>query len=358
MAEQLPKGIIRRGDRFRVSVMIDGQRTTQTHTTLEQAIKALHDIRAGKQAAALSAKVWNLREAVDAFTHHRITSHRTRIDNLRWQTLNILSHFGPEMSLNKIGREEMVKFVDALRDQGYSAGTIHVVKCTLRSLLVFAWERGHKSEMPPVVKSDTIRNGRIRFLTYEEEAQVLSFMRSAGWEPYAEAIEFLIDTGCRKEEMHKLEWQDVDLKTGRITFWETKTNTPRTVRMTERVQNFLRVRKLRATKKQVFDGVSPNVLYRSWWTTRDALGFASDRQFVIHALRHTCCTRLLGAGVDIRTVQQWMGHSSLAVTQRYAHFIPQRLDDAVKALNAARWGAMNGADEGAFAAPRANQSLN
>lgn len=358
MAEHLPKGIIKRGDKFRVSVMIDGKRTTQTHVTLEQATKALRDLRAGKLSAAFSAKVWNLREAVDAFTHHRLTSHRTRIDNLRWQTLNILAHFGPDTSLNKIGREEMIKFVDALRDQGYSAGTIHVVKCTLRSLINFAWDRGHTSERAPIVKSDPIRNGRIRFLTYEEEALVLNHMRAARWEPYAEAVEFLIDTGCRKDEMHKLEWQDVDLKTGRITFWETKTNTPRTVRMTDRVQSFLKVRKLRASKNFVFDGVSPNVLYRAWWSTREALGFAKDRQFVIHALRHTCCTRLLGAGVDIRTVQQWMGHSSLAVTQRYAHFIPQRLDDAVKALNAARWGAMDGAYEGVNTTPRAFQSLN
>ena len=358
MENELPKGIIKRGDKFRVSVMIDGRRATQTHVTLEQATKALNALRAGKQSAAMSSKVWNLREAVDAFIHHRVTSHRTRIDNLRWQTLNILAHFGPETNLNKIGREEMVKFIDALRDQGYSAGTIHVVKCTLRSLMNFAWDRGHKSERAPIVKSDPIRNGRIRFLSYEEEAAILSHMRTSGWEIYAEAIEFLIDTGCRKNEMHKLEWQDVDLKTGRITFWETKTNTPRTVRMTDRVQSFLRVRKLRGIKQFVFDGVSPNVLYRSWWSTRDALGFAKDRQFVIHALRHTCCTRLLGAGVDIRTVQQWMGHSSLTVTQRYAHFIPQRLDDAVKALNAAHWGAMSGASDGAGVAPSMNQSVN
>jgi len=53
----------------------------------------------------------------------------------------------------------------------------------------------------------------------------------------------------------------------------------------------------------------------------------------VHMLRHTCCTRLLGAGVDIRSVMQWMGHSSLEMTQRYAHFIPSSLDNAADALD-------------------------
>ena len=66
---------------------------------------------------------------------------------------------------------------------------------------------------------------------------------------------------------------------------------------------------------------------------REAIGLGDDKQFVIHTLRHTCATRLLGSGVDIRTVMQWMGHSSIEQTQRYAHFIPSKLDDAADALN-------------------------
>ncbi len=66
---------------------------------------------------------------------------------------------------------------------------------------------------------------------------------------------------------------------------------------------------------------------------REAIGQGDDRQFVIHMLRHTCCTRLLGAGVDIRSVMEWMGHSSMQITQRYAHFIPTKLEGAAAALD-------------------------
>ena len=44
----------------------------------------------------------------------------------------------------------------------------------------------------------------------------------------------------------------------------------------------------------------------------------------LHKLRHTCCSRLLDAGVSLADARDFMGHSSVAVTERYAHGSPDR----------------------------------
>ena len=66
------------------------------------------------------------------------------------------------------------------------------------------------------------------------------------------------------------------------------------------------------------DGLIKNP--RRWFAT--ALNQARIRGVTWHTLRHTFASRLVMAGVDLKTVQERMGHKTIAMTARYAHLAP------------------------------------
>ena len=45
------------------------------------------------------------------------------------------------------------------------------------------------------------------------------------------------------------------------------------------------------------------------------------------------CDQVDGWGVDVVTVQHWLGHTDIKTTMKYAHFMPERLAVAADAIN-------------------------
>jgi len=72
---------------------------------------------------------------------------------------------------------------------------------------------------------------------------------------------------------------------------------------------------------------------RHWF--EPAIKQAKIRAFSWHCLRHTFASRLVMAGVDIRTVQELMGHKSITMTVRYSHLTPRHTLAAVEKLTGA-----------------------
>jgi len=63
-----------------------------------------------------------------------------------------------------------------------------------------------------------------------------------------------------------------------------------------------------------------------------ALKLAGIDNYSWHCNQHTFASRLVMAGVDIRTVAELMGHSGIQMTMRYAHLTPQHNRSAVDQL--------------------------
>ena len=56
----------------------------------------------------------------------------------------------------------------------------------------------------------------------------------------------------------------------------------------------------------------------------------------MHSLRHTTATRLIHKGIDLYTVKEWLGHSTIQITERYAHLNPGKLVQAANMLEVER----------------------
>jgi hypothetical protein len=74
--------------------------------------------------------------------------------------------------------------------------------------------------------------------------------------------------------------------------------------------------------------VKEHQLRYAWEKAKTAMGMSQDEDFVFHCLRHTRATRLVELGVNLRVIQQFMGHRSIQTTLRYAHVSDDMLADA------------------------------
>ena len=271
--ETIPKGITQRGDRYRVSVMVKGQRHTGTFYTLSEAKEALEEFRLGirPQTPKGPTGPMELQNCIELFTEYRLRSSRTELANLRFFGNLMVRFFGPFRILDTIDERLVTLFIDDCLERGYSRSSVNTYHATLRSVLNFAYERGWRRLPSPKVKFMPVTKGRIRFLSDEEEFTLLDYLQKSGNDAFHDAVMFLLDTGARKGELHNLKWDDVDVKTGRITFWHTKTNTPRTVRMTTRLKSMLRARSLanKTISPFVFHDVDKHKFYRGWWDAKE-----------------------------------------------------------------------------------------
>lgn len=106
----------------------------------------------------------------------------------------------------------------------------------------------------------------------------------------------MIDTGLRIGELLALEWQDVDFKAPKIHVWRSKSAEPRAGAVTGAARAVLLRRKVNNPHPEVMGGMTYKYARLTWQKLRAEIAKEDDREFVIHALRHTCCTRLVPGG--------------------------------------------------------------
>jgi integrase len=201
--------------------------------------------------------------------------------------------------------------------------------------------------------------------TVEEVAQILAVAYEREPE-FGRFIHIAATTGARRGEMCALKWRNVDFKNGALTIEhaivelhgggmlekDTKTHAARRMSIgdgdtLEVLKEQLECAKARAATvgvdvdndAYVFsrepDGMlpwTPDSVGKRFIAVRDGLGLYRIR---LHDLRHFAATRLVAAGVPVRTISGRLGHANPSTTLMvYSHFVEVSDQSAAKTLDA------------------------
>src|SRR5262245_52478049 len=217
--------------------------------------------------------------------------------------------------------------IGKLRERGNSNATINRKMAALSKLLRKAYMMGDIHSLPEFRRQKE-RAGRIRFLEYREEDRLFAAVKARCEDSHRLSI-FLVDTGCRLGEALGLIWNDIQQH--RVSFWVTKSGRSRTIPLTQRAEEALRVEA--AGLRGPFSMLTGFGFRAIWNDAKQEVGLGDDSQVVPHILRHTCASRLVQGGIDIRRVRMWLGHQTLQMTMRYAHLATNDLDYCLRVLD-------------------------
>lgn len=243
-----------------------------------------------------------------------------------------VDHFGAKKPVSDITSSDIDDYAMALADGGNARGTVNRKLSALSKMLNVAHEAQAIGRVPKINWRKEVKT-RFRFIDDQEERALLAYWLAVEKRDQHDLTVFLLDTGARCfSEAVALPWGDIN-KTS-VTFWETKTNRPRTVPLTSRCRDILeRRRPTFGHCKGPFSSLNKSKVRDHWAAMRSTLGF---HDVTPHTMRHTCCTRLVMGGVDIRRVMEWMGHSAMQTTMRYLQMKPRALEDIVHILEQGR----------------------
>jgi integrase/recombinase XerD len=236
-------------------------------------------------------------------------------------SLSYFTESCPKLYLEDLKRSDLLKFAAFLRDQK----ELHPRTCwnkfsNVMSFLKSQGIRGiaQKNDWPRYVEEEPE--------VYEREDLDKLFAACDTQERLW--FEFFLMTGMREQEVMHCSWDDINLPRGTVTVcykpeygFSPKNYKEREIPIPAKLVKELKAMKAKSDKTCGL--VFPTAGCRPKLNFLDDLKACAERaklakeDFWLHKFRATFATWSLWAGVDLRTVQQWLGHSDMESTMRY-----------------------------------------
>ena len=292
------------------------------------------------------AKQWDERppRAFDELmvAYLKATSDKRSHDKDLQRTRTLRSFFGGQV-INELNPADIRSYIVKRRQDGISPSTINRETALFCAAINWA-NRELDWQIPNPAAGRKLKEpeGRLRWITRAEAVALINAAhldtQSRQWLP--EFIRLALNTGCRKQELLGLEWRRVDLQAGLIHLegHHTKSGKRRSVPMNMAARSAIVARagfraKWCPDSPWVFcdrKGERIQNVRKGFETARKRVGI---EDFRIHDLRHTCAAWLVTAGVPLTEVRDLLGHSTVKMTERYAHLAPENVRAAVAVLD-------------------------
>ncbi|AHL22661.1 site-specific tyrosine recombinase/integron integrase [Thermococcus nautili] len=222
-----------------------------------------------------------------------------------------------------------LRFLARLRREGYSNRSLNLVVQALRAYFRF---EGHDEEAEKL-KPPKVPRSLPKALTREEVKRLLSVIPPTRKRDRLIVL-LLYGAGLRVSELVNLKKSEVDLERGIIVVRGGKGAKDRVVPipefLVEEIRSYLETRSdsseylLVEERRKNKDRLSTKTV----WYLLKKYGKRAGVEVTPHRLRHSFATHMLERGVDIRAIQELLGHSNLSTTQIYTKVTVEHLRKA------------------------------
>lgn len=267
------------------------------------------------------------------------------------------------ISLNNLKPEHFDEFLLTLKENGKSNNTIRHYYTYLKDILTFSYNREYikKDIAKLITKPEKIMTKKMNIFTKNQLNQCINSVNNDIWKLVLFLAGFY---GLRRSEIVGLRWQDINFEkkeliirnTGILAIidgkeklvFQNNTKTESSIRTLPMSNNLIKLLKLQKNmqkeKEELFGDTElvvtntmnkpfrPDFLTKTFKKIIITYNEKNDIRLPLlrfHDLRHTSATLLYESGMDIKTIQYWLGHSSIRVTlDIYTEFSKAKLNTA------------------------------